>query len=38
LVERLVDRWLTGGSVQDEDGVAWSFMLNYTNISFGTYG
>ncbi|KAE8895831.1 hypothetical protein PF005_g10057 [Phytophthora fragariae] len=23
---------------QDANGVAWSFMLNYTNISFGTYG
>ncbi|KAL4150967.1 hypothetical protein PRNP1_010353 [Phytophthora ramorum] len=23
---------------QDADGVPWSFMLNYTNISFGTYG
>ncbi|CAI5705010.1 unnamed protein product [Peronospora farinosa] len=22
----------------DTDGIAWSFMLNYTNISFGTYG
>lgn len=24
--------------LQDENGVAWSFMLNYTNISFGVYG
>ncbi|POM77569.1 Poly-ADP-ribose [Phytophthora palmivora] len=23
---------------QDVNGVAWSFMLNYTNISYGTYG
>ncbi|CAI5700573.1 unnamed protein product [Peronospora effusa] len=23
---------------QDTNGIAWSFMLNYTNISFGTYG
>ncbi|CAI5700571.1 unnamed protein product [Peronospora effusa] len=22
----------------DTNGIAWSFMLNYTNISFGTYG
>ncbi|KAL3660772.1 hypothetical protein V7S43_014175 [Phytophthora oleae] len=23
---------------QDNEGTSWSFMLNYTNISFGTYG
>lgn len=23
---------------QDDEGTNWSFMLNYTNISFGTYG
>ncbi|KUF98381.1 hypothetical protein AM588_10007803 [Phytophthora nicotianae] len=27
-----------GLTVADANGVAWSFMLNYTNISFGTYG
>uniref|UniRef100_K3W578 NAD(+) ADP-ribosyltransferase n=1 Tax=Globisporangium ultimum (strain ATCC 200006 / CBS 805.95 / DAOM BR144) TaxID=431595 RepID=K3W578_GLOUD len=33
--ENVTRLWLT---TQDENGIVWNFMLNYTNISYGSYG